>query len=120
MRRFIFLAGSLIALNVALVIGSPGCGNTVIEIKPGDGGGGTGGFAGDSGAGGIFPDGGFDAKDALPDYVDPGCPDTGPPPTDFQCDAYNQQGCGPGEGCYIYVQYPEEACQQEIYGSYCA
>lgn len=121
MRRFIFLATSLIALNAALVIASPGCGNTVIEIKPGDGGGGSGGSEpSTTTTGGNSTDGGLDGKDALPDYVDPGCPDSGPPLTDFQCDAYEQTGCFDGEGCYIYVQYPQEACAQEIYGSYCA
>ena len=120
MRRFIFLAGSLIALNIALFMGSPGCGNTVIEVKQGDGGAGNGGAAGSAGTGGGYPDAGPDVKDALPDYVDPGCPESGPPPTDFECDAFDQTGCGPGEGCYISVQYPDEPCAQEIYGSYCA
>ena len=121
MRRYFLLAASLIGLNVAIFVASPGCGPTVIEIKPGDGGGGAGG-----GTGGITTttpdwDAGLDAKDALPDYVDPGCPDAPPAETDFQCDPYNQNNgdCAPGEGCYIYVQYPQEACAQEIYGSYC-
>ena len=87
---------------------------------------------GDDGGGGyLFLDAGEDAgddadaaKDALPDYVDPGCPDAGPPISDFQCDAYDQGNgdCGPGDGCYIYVNYPDpgQPCGQETYGTYCA
>ena len=76
-----------------------------------------GGGAGNSGpAGGAPPDSG------LPDYVDPGCKDEPPPIQDFTCDPYAQFNgdCLPGEGCYIYVQYPTVPCGQEVYGSYCA
>jgi hypothetical protein len=123
MRRLIFFVGGLLGLNIAVIAASPGCGNTIIELKPGDsGGGGTGGDT-TSSTGGIHKDGGgIDAKDALADYVDPGCPDAGPKQTDFQCDPYHQNNgdCMFGDGCYISVQYPDEPCAQEIYGSFCA
>ncbi len=122
MRRFLLVAGGILGLNLGIVVASPGCGPTVVEIKNGEGGGGSGGgaTAGNGGTAGL--DAGVDAKDALPDYVDPGCPDAPPAATDFQCDPYNQQSgdCAPGEGCYIYVQYPQDACEQEVYGAYCA
>ncbi|MEZ4308117.1 MAG: hypothetical protein R3F14_08740 [Polyangiaceae bacterium] len=122
MRRLLLFVGCIAGLNLAIVVGSPGCGSTVIEIKPGDGGGGEGGST--TTDGGADPgDGGVDTKDALPDYVDPGCPD-GPPPPDpqLECDAFNQNNgdCLPGDGCYIFVQYPDDPCEQEIYGTYCA
>jgi hypothetical protein len=59
-----------------------------------------------------------DAKDALPDYVDPGCPDAGPPITSYECDPYDDN-CGEGKGCYPFVQYPTEPCAQEVYGATC-
>jgi hypothetical protein len=59
-----------------------------------------------------------DAADALPDYVDPGCPDAEPPPTKFDCDPYNDN-CGEGKGCYPFVEYPLDPCAQEIYGATC-
>jgi len=122
MRRFFLVVGSIVALNFAIFGVAPGCGNTVIEIKNGDGGGGSGGTGFAGYGGGIILDGSAGNKDALPDYIDPGCPDGPPQVTDFQCDPYNQNNgdCLPGDGCYIFVQYPEEACEEEIYGAYCA
>ncbi len=122
MRRFFLVVGSLAGLNLIIFAASPGCGNTVVEIKNNDGGGGSSSGEITGGGGGNLLDGSADGKDALPDYVDPGCPDAPPPITDFQCDPYKQNSgdCQIGEGCYIYVQYPEEACQEEIYGAYCA
>lgn len=122
MRRLLLVLGGLLSINLLLVFSGPGCDNTVVEIKPGEGGGGAGGTANAGNAGTTDHDAGPDAKDALPDYVDPGCPDAPPAMTDFQCDPYNQNNgdCAPGEGCYIYVQYPQEACEQEIYGAYCS
>ena len=103
-------------MNLVVVVAAPGCGNTVIEIKPGEGGGGAGGGATTTTSSTTDWDASSDGKDALPDYVDPGCPDAPPAMTDFQCDPYNQNNgdCAFGEGCYIYVQYPQEACEQEI------
>lgn len=60
-------------------------------------------------------------KDALPDYVDPGCPEVEPPVPVYDCDPYAQGNgdCAPSEGCYIYVLYPSEPCGLESYGSLC-
>lgn len=95
-----------------------GCGETIVMVDPDadDGQGGEGGHRPDGGSGAA--DGG---QDALQEYVDPGCPDQPPPLVDFQCDPYEQGNgdCPPGEGCYIYVQYPDEPCGQEIYGALC-
>jgi len=108
----------------AVSVLAAGCGDTVL-IEPGDGDGRGGSGAGMSTAGGgvgagnnVGPDAGQDAFD---EYVDPGCPDAGPPIEAFECDPYNQLNgdCAPGDGCFIYVQYPEEPCGQEIYGSAC-
>lgn len=98
-----------------------GCGHTVvIDDDPGEGGG-AGGRPDASSTGGGKADAG---KDALDEYNDPGCPDVGPPITDFQCDPYEQGGeaCPPGEGCFIFVDYPDpsDPCGQEIYGALCA
>ncbi len=102
-----------------------GCGTSVVQTPPDEtaegGAGGSGGHhvTTSSGHGASATDGGHDA---LNEYVDPGCPDAGPPIYDYQCDPYNQYNgdCLPDEGCYIYVQYPSEPCGQETYGSVCS
>ena len=121
MRQRIFLL--ILAMGVpAPLIGAlgAGCGNSVVETDAdaSDGAGGQGNTP-SSGAGVYNPDGG---RDALPDYVDPGCPDAAPPPTMFTCDPYNQNSgdCPVGQGCFIYVKYPTQPCQQEVYGASCA
>ncbi|WP_156338853.1 hypothetical protein [Chondromyces crocatus] len=96
-----------------------GCGDTIVVDNPGDGGGGgVGAGRADGGQGAGSVDGG---GDALQEYVDPGCPDQPPPIVDLQCDPYDQHNgdCAVGEGCFIFVRYPQEACGQEIYGSRC-
>jgi hypothetical protein len=119
-RRFSFLVLLLCAPLPAMGLAA-GCGQTVIvSPRPDDGVGGEG--AASSSAG---PGGGEDVdagKDVLEEYIDPGCPDMGPPITDFACDPYDQSSghCALGEGCFIYVQYPSEPCGQEIYGAFCA
>lgn len=59
-----------------------------------------------------------DVQDALPDYVDPGCPDAGPPITQYECDPYGDE-CGPGKSCYPFIETPENPCEQEVYGATC-
>jgi hypothetical protein len=95
--------------SVSYVEGSQGSGDRYVFIT-GQGGGGSMnvGPVGVGGSGG------------LPEVPDPGCADPPPPQEEFTCDAYNQKGCPPGQGCYIFVQYPQETCGQEIYGSICA
>ncbi len=59
-------------------------------------------------------------KDALPEYVDPGCSSIPPPVEDFECDPYGAATeCAAGEGCYPFVAYPASPCEPETYGSYC-
>ncbi len=106
------------ALSPLFVAGA--CGSSVTFLGL-DGAGGSGGhYVFISGSGG--KDGGIpDSKpppDALPDYVDPGCPDKPPPKGEFSCDPY-KQNCKKGEACHIFVDYPKEPCGQEIYGSFC-
>ena len=61
-----------------------------------------------------------DAKDAALDYVDPGCPDTGPPKMDFACDPVGpSSGCLAGQLCAPFAKYPSAGCAQESYGATC-
>src|SRR4051794_5729045 len=122
MRRtsLLLLAGLSVPCWIVGFFGS-GCGSEV-ETQRGNGGGGgshvgPGGSTTSSGI--IILDGGH--HDAFDEYVDPGCPDTGPPIQDFSCDPFAQHNgdCGPGNGCYITVDYPREPCGQETYGSVC-
>jgi len=115
-----------LAPPVSGAIGSAtGCGDTVLmedddAATDDDGVGGRDDDGLPTGGSGGKRDGG---KDALPDYVDPGCPDgAGAPIYDFLCDPYNQSNgdCLPTEGCFIYVSYPTEPCGPETYGSFCA
>lgn len=119
-RALLLLAGLFLPVFLLTVVG-PGCGPSVEAISSDD----------EEDAGpdakpdvkhdsGIFTEAG---KDALDEYVDPGCPDVGPPIKDFQCDPYKQGNgdCSFGEGCYIFVDYPppDEPCSKEKYGAYC-
>lgn len=122
-QRFFLLA--LFGLSFPATVGASltaGCGPSIETQPPGSGGGGSsqggGGQHTTSTSTSWKPDGG---KDALPDYVDPGCPDAPPPEQLFECDPYNQNNgdCGPGDGCFIFVQYPTEPCGQETYGAVC-
>src|SRR4051812_46672133 len=118
LNRVGWIAAALVLPASAFGVAAAGCGPDVAFVDPSNDGGGGGGANGSHnghatvGPGGFFDGGG----DALPDYVDPGCPDSGPAPTAFECDPYNQFNgdCGPGDGCYIFVKYPEEPCGQEI------
>ncbi len=47
------------------------------------------------------------------------CPTHPPPIENKTCDADNQTGCDPGQGCYIYVDYPTDPCSPETYGTQC-
>jgi hypothetical protein len=123
MRRhlFLLLAGlSLPGLTVS--IAASGCGEVIVIEADEDGG-----LVGDTRKDGKphptpGDDSGEAGPDVLPDYVDPGCPDAGPPLTNYQCDPYHQGNgdCFPGEGCFIFVDYPNEPCGQEVYGALCA
>lgn len=115
--------GAVVLLEGAAVV-TVGCGETVILEDPEGptGAGGAGGGSPDGGPvgpGGSSTDGG---KDVFDEYIEPPCPDAGPPIQSFLCDPYDQNNgdCLPGDGCYIFVEYPTEACGQEVYGSFCA
>lgn len=122
MRSRAFLLLAAVILPAAAIHAVAGCGSVIVANEEDD-------ETKDGGAKDARPDGkkdgsiGADAgKDAFDEYVDPGCPDNGPPITDFQCDPYNQGNgdCFPGDGCYIYVSYPPEPCAQETYGAFCS
>ncbi len=120
-RLLLCVLGAMLTPAALALLGSAGCDNNVI-VPDGDGAGGGGG-----GGGGILPPdstgtGARDAgHDALEEYVDPGCGEIPPPLEDFVCDPHDQGNgdCMPGEACYIYVDYPDDPCGQEIYGSVC-
>jgi hypothetical protein len=112
----------LLLLPTLVVTAATGACRRIVVAEGSGGQGGEGGTiipVGGEGGGGSPADGG---KDALDEFFDPGCPDAGPPVEDFTCDPYAQGNgdCFDGEGCYIYVQYPDDPCAQEVYGSYCA
>ncbi len=52
-------------------------------------------------------------------YVNPTCPDAGPPLTENQCDVFAQDCPNPGEGCYPASIPPSAPCESEVYGSFC-
>lgn len=58
---------------------------------------------------------------ALDTWVEPECPDAGPPVKDYKCDplAAPPGGCKATEACYPYVEYPSERCMPEIYRTRC-
>lgn len=124
MRRTFFLwtAAACVAPTALVALLAPACDNSVIVPDGDSGGGGDGGGPTTSGLPNTTNTGGADAgPDALNDFVDPGCEDKPPPLEDFQCDpeAQNNGQCMFGEGCYIYVQYPDDPCGQEVYGAVC-
>lgn len=123
MRLKLFSAGIIAAALPALLVFGPGaasgCKNEVV-VPPGEGGSGGGtSFSGTFSSSAGPKDAGKDGFDA---YVDPGCTNQPPPIQDFHCDPYNQNNgdCPTNDACYIYVQYPEEPCGQEVYGAVCA
>lgn len=79
--------------------------------------------AGDAGADDdAAPEGGRYPR--LPDggaWVDPRCPDSGPPPVDVQCDVLDPIGtCKPGTACFPVTLPPQGPCDTERYGAVCA
>ncbi len=118
-KTYLIVAASMLPAMLAGL--AAGCGDVVV-IQPGSTTTtGAGGYIFiDAGTGGHKPDADA-AQDAFEEYIDPGCPDAQPPIEDFQCDPYKQGNgdCPPGEACYIFVEYPNEPCAQEIYGAFC-
>lgn len=61
-------------------------------------------------------------RDAVFDtWIDPGCPDAPVPKPVFECDPLKPPpgDCPRGQGCYPYVDYPDDPCEHEIYRSTC-
>jgi len=116
-RPFLLLLGLAFFAAASAGASVTGCGQTIVVPPRGSGSGGRDASTATSGGAG----GGQVPSDAAPDYVDPGCPDAGPPGTDFTCDAFNQHNgdCPAGQGCYIFTQNPQTPCGQEVYGSTC-
>jgi hypothetical protein len=79
---------------------------------------GTGGSRAASSSTGFGVGGGGGASSSSTGYVDPGCPDAGPPLMMFACDPY-AQNCPGNQGCFIFTQNPTSPCGQETYGSVC-
>lgn len=67
---------------------------------------------------GVWPDGGHWWPDADPGDVGPACPDPGEPINAWECDILAQD-CGPGLGCYGWIEYTTDPCEREIYRSAC-
>jgi hypothetical protein len=115
----------VVGLVPALVVA---CGGNVEYSSAAPGGGGAGGSGagsagrssqagrgGSGGSGGSSVDAGYDA------YQDPGCPDAAPPPADMECDPLAvSTSCGPGLGCYPYVDHPYgSGCGTQTFGTTC-
>jgi len=69
-------------------------------------------------------DGGRDSgvTDTMPDtWIDPMCPDAPAPKPDYRCDPLKPPpgDCPSGQGCYPWVEYPEDPCEHEIYHAGC-
>ena len=87
---------------------------------PGHGGSSTGGAiigrAGMPSSGGSMMDGG----PIMRDPVDSGCPTQDLPPPQLACDPFTPGSCGPGAGCYPFVDHPQgSGCDEQKYGTEC-
>lgn len=53
-------------------------------------------------------------------FVDPKCPDAGPPPIQNECDVLRPlETCSHGSACYPIAIPPDHPCETERYGSAC-
>lgn len=53
-------------------------------------------------------------------FRDDACPGSRPPPQrDYRCDPFAAGQCPPGEGCYVFIEYPSQRCGSETYRSLC-
>lgn len=124
MKRALWL-GLVIAASAPLVVGwaTAGCDNTLVR-RPGSDEGGGGQAPDEVGGGGFSQATGLVVSSTgagLDAYVEPPCTDEPPPLEDYACDPYDQGNgdCAPGDGCYIFVEYPGTPCGQETFGSLC-
>jgi len=115
---------SVALVPIAFGYVTAGCDNDLIVRPHGDEGGG-GQAPDEQGGGGFGPLTGVGVTNStgsgLDAYVEPPCEDAPPPIEDYACDPYAQGNgdCSPGEGCYIFVDYPDTPCAQETFGSLC-
>jgi hypothetical protein len=55
-----------------------------------------------------------------PEPIDTGCDDIELPEPVLECDAFLPDSCGPGLGCYPFVQHPGgDGCDAQVYGALC-
>jgi hypothetical protein len=123
-----------VALAALVLSAAFGCGGSVAHGGPGGeagsaeggratgrAGSATGGSLGRAGGGasnGATAQGGGELTD--PDPVETGCPEEDLPPPDLECDPWTPGVCGPGAGCYPFVDHPEgNGCDQQRYGTLC-
>jgi len=60
--------------------------------------------------------------DSEPDtWIDPMCPDAPAPKPEYKCDPLKTPpgDCPKGQGCYPWVEYPDDPCEHEIYRTGC-
>jgi hypothetical protein len=108
---------------LVFVIEAAGCGGATVSDPDGAAGGAraTGARAGRDGgteAPAIWDGGG----DIHSEYVEPTCPDAGPPPVTNECDPFDPRvACPLGWACYPFVTYPDggDPCAREQYGAEC-
>jgi hypothetical protein len=128
--RLKFLVAAMVSASLPpiFVLSAAACNHRI--IVPGSGGSASTGTGGSTGSLLTTSTMGADAgKDAFEEYMDPPCPTHPPPVLDFKCDPYMQvpncpaddpKGCCmPGQGCYIFVDYPADPCAAETYGAQC-
>ncbi len=91
----------------------------------GNGGRAAGGSTSQAGRAGAGSGGGGGAglggtKPTEPTPVNPGCRDEELPAPDIICDPFDLTSCGPGFGCYPYVDHPGgSGCDAQVYGTLC-
>jgi hypothetical protein len=102
------------------------CGGTVVTTLDDGTGGGSVGHAGRAGHAGESSSHGGGGTSSLPvdagfdEYVDPGCPDAGPPTEKNRCDPFAvETGGPPGQGCYPFVDQPLVGCAPQGFGTAC-
>ena len=95
----------------------PGSGGT--SSKPSNRGGyATGGSSSTAGTRNTAGSAGKPVNDPPP--VNTACPPEELPPPSLECDAQVSGSCGPGLGCYPFVEHPEgRGCDAQIYGTIC-
>lgn len=96
--------------------GASGLGRAGNSARAGNSGrAGSSGGSAFAGAGAVPLDAGFDV------YVDPGCPDVGAPVEVNECDPFaSDSGCGPGLGCFPFVEHPfGDGCGAQSFGTVC-